>query len=242
MQKIFGIIVVLGIAGLCVQCNKSIDSSGKQASLSVTNAAPGIASLNVLFENNKFADQLAFGTTTGTSGNPYLSTISGVHNFKAGPDDEHFYIDGNIGLLANKYYSVFIYDTLNNGKLRTLLLQDGLSAPVDTISSIRVLDFFRDTARLQVVVINTDTTYALDTVRLTTSYIGANLNPDPSLFSSFNYRIRSGPCHVQVLRDSSLVLTDSFSLQGGKLYTLYSKGFNNGSGADTLGLKLIQHN
>jgi hypothetical protein len=240
-KKIYGFIVVLSIAGLCIQCNKSIDSSGKLAYLSVTHAAPGTSALDVLFENNKLTEQLAYGSTTGSSGNLYLSVISGVHNFKAGPDDNNFYIDGNIGLLAGKYYSLFIYDTLSNGKLKSLLLQDGWTTPVDTVSLIRFLNLSPDTTSFDITIINTDTTYKLDTLSLgAVSYIGAN--PKPTDLSSFSETIRSGVCHVQVLRDSIPVLNDTITLTHGKIYTIYSKGLFNGSGATALGLGMIQHN
>ncbi len=233
--KTAGLIFFVCISGLYIRCNKSIDTSGKQAYLSITHVAPDVIPLDILFENDTLVKRLGFDSTTGITGNPYLNVISGIHNFKADSvSGKRVYINGNIGPQAGKYYSVFIYDTLSNDSLKALVLQDGLTPPADTMSYFRFLNFYVDTLELTPLLASPG-----DTIAFNIPYVGAN--PNPSELSPFSL-IKAGLCQVFLFRDSTLLLHDSIQLTGGKIYTIFTSGSPNGSGQTALGLKSIQHN
>ncbi|HMH33020.1 MAG TPA: hypothetical protein VK543_08310, partial [Puia sp.] len=174
------------------------------------------------------------GSTTGIAGDPYLTGVSGTNNLRVTPKDS-LYIDGNLFLQINKYYSLFIYDTLHAGQLKALLLGDALNPPADTLSSMRFLDLVPDTAILQVFMTNAKDTFSLGQQ----TYVGEN--PSATLYSRFT-TVKSGRYNMTVAVDSTIVLQDSLSFSGGKIYTVFAQGFLNGSGETALKIGEVRHN
>jgi hypothetical protein len=217
-----------------VACEKNSEASANKALIAVTNASPSAQPFNVLLGGGNLttAGKLAFGSTTGVLGNPYLQGVAGVNNFQAVPDTGGPYINGNVNLLVNKNYSVFIFDTVSSGTLKSLLLQDNLIAPPASNSGIRFLNFSYDTVGLVAII-------GADTVGLyTMPYAGTIANP--SLASNFN-NFLSGAYQFLIIVGTNIVGIDSLNLVAGKNYTLYSQGNLNSSTAP-LSLQLIQHN
>jgi hypothetical protein len=224
---------------VCLSCNKNINAQANKSYLSVTNAAPGAPPLDVFFENNKLttSGQLGYGVTTGVPGDPYDTAIAGIHPFKISSGNNSF-VDGNIGFGLNKYYSVFVYDTVSNNTLRTLVLQDGLiSTAADTISATRYLNLSPDTTLFEIIMTN-----QVDTARLPfTPYIGPS--PTPNFLAPFQNSIVRGSYGVLALVDSTnYIPLDSVNFTGGKCYTVYVTGFYNQTGANQLTIHLLQHN
>jgi|GEM_PF-1517149 len=226
-----------GLSLLLVACEKNAASSSNKSWISVTHASPGIQAVDVLLSGNKLTEtgKLMYGATSGSQGDPYLAGVAGTHNFSITPDGTTFYVDGNISLLQNNHYSVFIYDTLIGGKLKALALQDEIGVPADTISAIRFINLVKDTSALIVFMTN-----AVDTVGIgTIPYIGDS--PDPSSLSRFG-NIKSGTYAVYVGVDSTLVFSDSLHFSGGKTYTIYTEGFLHATGTTSIDIKQIEHN
>ena len=231
------VLFIAGLALLFIACEKNAESSSNKASLSITHASPGVHSFDVLLSGNKLTESapLSYGSTSGSAGDPYLPGVAGTHNFRITPDDTARYIDGNISLLQNNHYSIFIYDTLISGKLKALVLEDELGAIADSISAIRFINLVKDTSALVVFMTN-----AIDTVGIgTVSYIGDS--PDPSFLSRFA-NIKSGSYAIYIGVDSTLVFSDSLNFSGGKSYTIYSEGFLHATGSTAIGIKQIRHN
>jgi Domain of unknown function (DUF4397) len=237
-------------------CTKNINASANKAYLSVTNAVQGTLPVDVLVEGNTILPSgqplLTGDTTTGFPGNPYIPVIAGIHNFRVTTDRINYLVDGNIALQTNQEYSVFLYDTIFTGKIHTLILQDQIPILPDTISGFRFLNLSPSADTLYYVLTKknhitsgTIDTITVDTIRLGfIPYIGPN--PVPSSYSGFS-RIKSGGYIFNTASDTSNVIfdfvpIDSIYFAGGKSYTAYSTGFQNGSGSDTLKTRLLQHN
>jgi hypothetical protein len=217
-----------------VACEKNNEASANKALIAVTNTSPNAQPFNVLLGgiNLTSSGKLGYGITTGSQGNPYLQGVAGVSNFQALPDSGGPYVNGNVNLLVNKNYSVFVFDTVQSGQLKSLLLQDNLTAPPVSNSGIRFLNFSYDTVGL-VPIIGTDTLgiYSLP-------YAGTIQNPSSaSGFQNF----LSGPYQFLIIIGTYIVGIDSLNLSSGKNYTLYSQGDIN-SLTTPLTLQLIQHN
>jgi hypothetical protein len=217
-------------------CEKNTDSASNKAYLSITQAAPNVQPLDVSLAGIKLTatGKLLFGSTTGIAGDPYVTSVSGTNNLRVTPKDS-LYIDGNLFLQVNKFYSLFIYDTLHAGQLKALLLVDELNAPTDTISSMRFLDLVPDTAAMQVLMTNAKDTFALGQQ----TYVGEN--PSALLYSRFA-NFKSGRYNMTVAVDSIIVLHDSLSFSGGKIYSVFAQGFLNGSGETALKIGQVMHN
>jgi len=226
---------------LIISCNKNINASANKAYMCITNAAPGAPPIDAFFNGEKFttAGQLAYCTTTGVPGDLYDTAVAGIHSFSIAAGT-NTYANGNISLGLGKYYSVFVYDTLSGGSFRTLVLQDGIGATsADTLSAYRFLNLSPDTNRIAIILTN-----QVDTTTLAyglTPFIGPN--PVPGGFSPFSYSLVQGSYGVVAYLDSAHYMPlDSVSFTGGKTYTIYITGFYYASGANALGIHLIQHN
>src|SRR5882724_1055762 len=139
-ERINFFLIVTAIIILNIACNKNIDTGANKAYLAVTNISPDAQPLDIFFEgeNLNSSSQLPYDSTTGVQGDPYLVAVAGIHNFKLSSGTVS-YVDGNIAMQRDHYYSLFAYDSVanNNNTLKTLILQDVLTAPNDTLSSIR---------------------------------------------------------------------------------------------------------
>jgi len=232
--KIFFLIIAMLIFFI-IACNKNIDSAANKAYLSVTHISPDAPPLDIFFEGNKLntSGQLFFDSTTGVPGDPYLTAIAGIHNLKLSSGSQSF-VDGSIALQRTHHYSLFAYDSLVNGdSLRRLILEDQLSAPVDTISLVRFLNFCDTSFYLGLV-------NATDTVALTyLRKIQSNTDPTTLLYS----RIKSGAYQIITAKDSVLpFFLDSLSVTGGKIYTVFITGNTESTNPKALRRGLIQHN
>jgi hypothetical protein len=223
-------ILAIGISA----CEKNDQASSNKALIAVTNTSPNAKPFNVLLAGINLTSngKLAYGFTTGTQGNPYLEGVAGVNNFQALPDSNAPYVNGNINLLVNKNYSVFIFDTVTAGKLKSLIMQDNLTVPPASNSGVRFLNFSYDTVGL-VPIIGTDT---LGIYNLPF----AGLIQDPSIASTFS-NFLSGTYQFLIVIGTNIVGIDSLSFTPGKNYTLYSIQDSVNAGAPPL-LQVIQHN
>ena len=237
-------------------CTKNINASANKAYLSVTNAVQGAVPVDVLVEGNSILPSgqplLAADTTTGFAGNPYLPVIAGIHNLRVTADRINYLADGNIALQINQKYSVFLYDTVFAGKIHTLILQDQVPVLPDTISGFRFLNLSPSADTLYYVLTkkNHIVTQIIDTITIDTIPLGfipfIGPNPVPAAYSRFT-SIKSGGYIFNTASDTSGVIfnfvpIDSIYLAGSKSYTVYSKGFQNGAGSDSLKTRLLQHN
>jgi len=236
-ERNFFFVTMIFIAVIAA-CNKSINAASNKSYLAATNLSADVPPLDIVFEGNdtlNTAGPLPYDSTTGVPGNPYLTAVAGIHSL-AIVGNGHTYVTGNVGLLKNYYYSLFIYDTASNGQLGTLILQDVLNPIPDTSASIRFLNFSPNTPSLFVQMTN-----AIDTVNFLNKpfpYVGYDHNP--SDLSRITY-ITPGTYHITAAMDTTALYDlDSLTFYGGRIYTLFTKGPLSSTNIDTLGV--IQHN
>lgn len=225
---------------LFVACDKDDDmpEEGPVASVSVTHAAPGAPPVDILVDNNRVTttSKLAFGSTTGTPGSPYLQLNSGNRNVKVTADGTNFVFDGNVTLQPNMNYSLFAYDTVMNGQIKVLALQDDLSAPAANNVKVRFLHLSPNAPPVDVLLINGTDTVALEDQ----TYIGAS--PNAAELSGFA-AIPTAAYRVVVRAGDATVLDiPSLPLANGKIYTVYAKGLAGATGDLALGAGVVQHN
>ncbi len=233
--KSFCFILLAIFLGVMISCEKNADASSNKSNLSITNAASNSLPFNALLAGATITSsgKIAYGNTSGVQGNPYLTGVAGVNNFQATPDGSTFYVNGNISLLTNAYYSVFVYDTIKAGQLKTLVLQDILNAPDSPYAGLRLLNFSFDSISL-VLVKGADTIVAANI-----PYADSIQNPGAaSIFTN----IASGSYQVFFLVGTTRIALDSMDFNIGKNYTLYGEGNLSTPSTAPPALKLIQHN
>jgi hypothetical protein len=125
-----------------------------------------------------------------------------------------------------------------------LALKDNLAAPASGSAKVRFLNFSSHPSSLNAWLINTDATMKDSVLFTGISYIGSSIENTDSLSSfktksagTYNVLLNSNT-ELNLFQDSSVTLT----LTSGKIYTLYARGYGNGTSAtDNLGLGIIQN-
>ena len=228
---------------LLTACNKSnynnTSGSNGQAYVSVTNASPGTSAYDIFSDNTKVntSGQLSYGSTTGSAGNPYLAFPIGTHSFRLSSNGTSFVSDTSVAFMANQHYSVFAYDTLQSGKLRTLILKDNLTVPISGQAGVRFLNLSSNVSSENALLIR-----GMDTIRINNlAFVG---NTTTSIDSLAVFRtVNAGTYNIRVNSGENILWSrDSLTLASGKVYTIYSRGFMNGTGVDSLSTGVIQGN
>lgn len=189
--------------------------------LMVTHASPDAPGVDLLVDNAKLnTAALEFLQST-----PYISAVSGNRNVKVNvAGTSTTVINADLPLAANKNYSVFAIDSVS--KISALVIEDNLASPASGKAHIRFIHLSPNAPAVDV---------ALDG--------GAVVFGDYTFkeYSSFT-PLDAGPydLEVRVAGTSTVALDlDPITLQAGKIYTVWAKGFLGGSGTQELGAQII---
>jgi hypothetical protein len=222
--------------------NNGITTATGKSYVSVTNASASSSLYNVYDDSTNIttSGQLAFGSTTGSPGNPYETINSGTHQIKLSADGTTFVMDTAFNFAANQHYSVFAYDTAMAGSgIKTLILQDNLSTvPAASQSEVRFLPLSPNTSALSIWLINGTDTVSLKNL----SYIGSTTYSADSLAAYSTVNAGTYQVVINNAENVNVLNADSVMLVGGKIYTLYSKGYSGLAGTTALSVGVIQQN
>jgi len=241
--KFFGklLLPVLALGIFATSCSDDDDDPTPTARVSITHASPGSPDVDIYVDGTKVtATQLAYSSTTGISGNPYLTVNAGTRNIKVSPNGTLNVIDANVNFAANNAYSVFAYDVLGSGTtLRALVLGDDLTAPAAGKAHIRFLHLSPDAPNVDIELARTGaTSINLNNIPYVGPTPAANLNVFTPVDAG-DYTVNVRPAGTP-----TVVLNVPLTFTAGKIYTIYAKGLlANGVGTATgLGASVITHN
>lgn len=235
----------LKVASVCVLAGLSIAACKKKsddtpdvavAYLQVIHASPKTAEVMVNVNEKKTQQKVQ-----------YLSAQKTYTMLQPGKDLPIKLTLGNDVIAESKFtfenavsYSLFIYDTLKNNKVKFIVLKDMVSNPGATKINVRFLHLSPNTTPVDI-----DVFKDKDSTRLVkaTAYIGNN--PDAAALASFK-TIAAGTYRVKVktqvgTRTVTLLDIPSLQLDGKKTVTLFLKGLTNGKADAATGLQLWLH-
>jgi hypothetical protein len=173
-------------------CKKTVNINANKAFVNVIHTAYNAPAVLISFGGvSLFSTPLAFGQSTGTDANPYDTTTAGVQELQlflgSSPTPS---LAGNTALQQQAYYSLFVYDTLNQNSIKIIVFQNSVGSRTDTFTYIRYLNFSPGSTIGIKVVYPRDTTglikaSAQDTVNIPASaFVGYNPNPAAYGFST----------------------------------------------------------
>ncbi|MBE7170576.1 MAG: DUF4397 domain-containing protein [Williamsia sp.] len=231
MKKIF----LWLIAGGCIAtgaCKKKQEDDLYTTRIAIAQFVPNADSIRVLYDGDRVTGSraLSYGTASSQNGIAYLALGSGTHNLGI--------LSGTTALNnkiysfgAGNYYSLFLYDSLKAGAIKTALLQDAVTK-ADTLAQVRFINMIAGNESLQII-------FKKDTsISSTDTYLGSKTSPSYP-FST----LRPGSWSVSLLRNSAVIVQPaSYDLQAGKLYSFVAKGIKGATGVYTESLLLMKHN
>ena len=203
----------------------SCEKEKTYADLMVIHASPDAPGVDLLIDDVKQnTSALTYPNNTG-----YLNLESGTVNVKvnvAGTSTS--VINANLDMEEGKNYSVFAIDAV--ATITAIALEDDLTAPASGKSHVRFVHLSPDAPAVDIAVAASGTVVFDDV-----AYKG---------FTAFT-PLDAGDYFLDVrLAGTSTValVLPKITLQAGKIYTVFARGFVAGTGAQALGAEIIVNN
>lgn len=186
----------------------------------VVHASPDAPGVDLLVDNTVAGTNLTFPNNTG-----YLTVPSGTRNVKVNVTGTMTtVIEANVPFILDRNYSVFAINSVAN--IEPLLIEDDLTAPAQGKAHVRFIHLSPDAPAVDITL--TDGTVVF----------GNRAFKDFTAFTPLD----AGTYDLQVrVAGTSTVALDlpGITVESGKIYTVFARGFLNGSGTQALGAQII---
>lgn len=201
-----------------------------ESHIRIINASPDDNAINVYINDTlKTSSPLAFGQNTN-----YATISGGVNHFQVKANGNLVnHSDLTFQLDTNKYFTVFVAGNISKDSMSYVSLQDDLKVLTDTTAKVRFVNLAPNSPYLDVIV----STNPQDSVP---SFSGINFASGANYkqFKSGNYTIK----FRQTGKNIDLASPITLQLDARKIYTLWAKGYVNGTGAQVLSPTLLIDN
>lgn len=242
MKKVITVLrvtVAFALAGtFLAACKKKTDSAPEKeiSYLQVVHASPKVTELLVSINQKKAQYKVQ-----------YLSASRLYTALPAGKDLPVQLTLGTSMVAENKVtlekatnYSLFIYDTLRNNKVKFVVLKDELTNPGTVKTNIRFLHLSPNTPPVDI-----DIFKGRDSLRLEKANVFIGDNPNAAALSTFK-SVAAGDYRVKIkiqVGNKPVTILDipKLQLEGQRTATLFLRGLINGTAGNAIGLQLLQH-
>jgi len=228
-RRILSLILTFGLLTFIVTGCSDDDSptqpTPQTARIMAIHASPNAPTVDVLVDDNVAASNVSFPENT-----QYLEVAAGTRNVKinvAGTNNTALELPA-VPVLAGSVISVFAIDSVEN--LNVLALIDDLTPPASGKSHIRFIHLSPNAPAVDITdtqgnVIFEDVSFADEVEGFT-----------PVDAGTYNLQVRLSGTDTVVLE------LPNINLAGGKIYTVFAKGFVGGEGNQALGAQIIVNN
>jgi len=204
----------------CSDDENPITPESEKANIMAIHASPDAPGVDLLVDNSIAGNGLTFPNNT-----PYLSVEKGTRNIKVNvAGTSTTVIDKNLNLEANKNYSVFAVDAVSN--LSPLVLEDDLSTPANGKSHVRFIHLSPDAPSVDITTQEGIVVFGGISFKDFTPFTPINSG-------TYNLQVRLAGTETVVLELNNIVA------ESGKIYTVFAKGFVDGTGNQSLGAQII---
>lgn len=217
-------------------CLKNKDSTvnGPKSQLAVANYVVNGASFDIAIDNTKInTTPIGFGRGISSDTIPYVPVGAGINNLKLSSGTD-IVINNNVALEAGVSYSLFLYDTLKNNRVKAWLITDNL-VRIDSLAAVRFLQFIPRADTLTLLLTKGSVSYYVNE-----SYIGHKFEPGTG--KEF-VPVPVGNYDITLQRKDTVIFKQSaVSMLPGKIYSIVSKGIKNGTGDYKENFTVVRHN
>ncbi len=221
--SIFASTLFVATIVLVSSCNKDETMNDKSnANVLVTHASPNAPGVDLLVDNSKQnSTALTHPNNTG-----YLQVESGPHNIKVNvTGTSTTVIEADLTLAKDMSYSVFAVDSVS--KISALVLTDDLTAPAAGKAHVRFIHLSPNAPAVDIAVASSGTVV-----------FGNKAFKEYTAFTPLDAGTYNLDVRVAGTSTVALVLP-AITLEAGKIYTVFAKGFLGGSGSQALGAEII---
>lgn len=223
MNKRFSVLFsTLLVASLMVFTSCDKDDDETYADVMVIHASPDAPGVDVLIDDTKEnSSALTFPNNTG-----YLEVETGTRNIKVNvAGTTNTVIDVDLTLERDKSYSVFAVDSVS--KITAIALEDDLTSPAAGKAHVRFVHLAPDAPAVDIAVASSGSVVFGD-VSFKESTAFTPLDAGTYLLD------------VRVAGTGTVALVlPALTLEAGKIYTVFAKGFLGGTGVQALDAEVI---
>jgi hypothetical protein len=194
------------------------------AKVMIVHASPDAPGVDLLVDNNKKnSSALTFPNNTG-----YLEIEDGSRNFKVNATGTSTsVINATVSLTKDKNYTLFACNALAN--IEPLLITDDLTTPASGKAHVRFVHLSPDAPAVDVAVAGGAVLFGNKSFKDYTAFT-------PLDAGTYNLEVRVAGTSITALS------LPGITLQSGKIYTIFAKGFLTGTGSQELGAQIIVNN
>ena len=188
-------------------CNKTANISANKAFVSFMHVAYQVDPLTLKINDSTVFLAIPYDSATG---HPYANVTSQISNASIFENSDSF-LSGFSSFRQGAYYSIYIYDTLDERSKSMIILQDNPPLNTDSTVSIRYLNF-TPSSLIGLLLINTRQyiPFAGDTITISPApFVGLNNNP-----AAYTFRpILAGTYNIFAFTDSIRAAPDSANIR-----------------------------
>ena len=193
------------------------------ARVMAVHASPDAPAVDLLVDGSVVGSGLAYPNHTG-----YLTVGAGTRNVKVNvAGTSNTVINDNVSVAGGLNYSVFACGPV--ATIGTVVLVDDLTAPAAGKAHVRFVHLSPDAPAVDVAVQGGPVLFPNTAFKGSTAFA-------PVDAGTYDLEVRLAGTTTVVLP------LPGVSLQAGKIYTAFAKGFAGGTGAQALGAQIIVHN
>ena len=190
------------------------------ASVKVVHASPNAPGVDLLVDNATVKTNLMFPENTS-----YLSVPAGTRNVKVNVTGTSTTVIGaDLSVMAGTSYSVFAVDSVS--RISPLVTVDDLTTPAAGNAHVRFIHLSPNAPAVDIAVTGGPVVWGNKKFKEYTNFT-------PLAAGTYNLEVRLAGSSTVVLPLSGI------TLQAGKIYTVFAKGFVSGTGAQALGAQII---
>lgn len=210
------------ILGSCGKDDSTVTPAKTYAKVLVAHASPNAPAVDLLIDNSKVnSTGLGFPNNTG-----YLNVESGKRNIKVNPTGTMTsVIAADLDFTKDMNYTIFAVDSVS--KISPLVLTDDLTAPAAGKAHVRFVHLSPNAPAVDVAVASSGA------VVFGNKKFKEFTNYTPLDAGDYNLDVR-----VAGTTTVALVLP-KITLEAGKIYTVFAKGFLGATGVQALGAEII---
>jgi hypothetical protein len=188
----------------------------------VVHASPDAPGVDLLVDNTIAGTNLTYPNNTG-----YQTLSSGTRNIKVNvTGTSATVIEANIDFIQDKNYSLFAVNSVAN--IEAILIEDDLTAPDQGKTHVRFIHLSPDAPAVDVTLTDGTVVFGNKSFKEYTAFT-------PLDAGSYDLEVRVAGTTTVAL-DLPVI-----SLEAGKIYTVFAKGFLNGNAQQQLGAELIEN-
>ena len=214
-------------------CKKDDDDGPVEpASYQVVHAAVGAPSVELYLDDVKAsASAIAYGTSSA-----YATIAPKQYNVKvAGVNTINALAETSVNLNESRNYSIFVYDTLVNNKVKIFTLEDDLAAPASGKAKVRFVHLSPNTGANKIAV-----DIAANGTVLFANRSYADVTSDASKASFISVDAGTYTVEARLAGSNAAILSvPGIVVEAGKIYTLVAKGILGRGGSNELAAQLI---